>query len=742
MRPVRAFYPESSPALFIVLEILASRRVLVGVLSDDFGRKPILLTGIVLICVAGAVQAAATSYAILDSSALELSYRGISIFPTLEGDCVGVVSIYGSLIIAAFVNPIGLKNMGWKHLTEVEARLERAEALLKQMRTLIPPQARTSKTQDPAANADQAQDGGPALNFSGLSETTQDHRPDGPSGRGHDGGHATMASPVSSPTHVKIEQVLTVHRYANSDHQRMLEEPPLEEFEWNEKDYARAYSLCPDTGDDDMVEDKPVSDGMASLSVDERESGYLGVASGAALLRLLEPQTRRRAPCRMDSSPSFSTPMTPQPNPNRHITEVMLDAFFRHYHVGYPIVHEPDFPRPVQRTIGVWISAPTATDTLDMALFAHARSILGFNFLEVGNLSLVQALTLASNYQQKRDKPNSGYNYLGLSGRMAMGLGLHKEFQGWNIAPLSMEIRRRVWWCLCSFDIGASITFGRPDVWPYKGVEVAFPLNVNDKDLSAASQSYPRESDQMTPYTAVATQARFHIATQECYQKVISKPLPTADEMLQLDSSQIEPWKASIPLCFAEGAAVPSRYALPQAIMAWRLRNLRIIMYRPFVIRKALRRKDYTDKASSIAYENCLADAKSTIEMIRDFWNRHAHNRLAAWYGLYFLFQAALIPCICLRNDPSAAGASDWRRQISITFDVIAVMTSLNASSARCHQTISELCSRYLGNAPPAKTEPPTDAVSSKMHQEQMPAQTLETTRPWPASQQEEHDHK
>ncbi|OAA50630.1 Fungal specific transcription factor domain containing protein [Metarhizium rileyi] len=792
-------------------KILVAALPLVGVLSDDFGRKPILLTGIVLICVAGAVQAAATSYAILDSSALELSYRGISIFPTLEGDCVGVVSIYGSLIIAAFVNPIGLKNMGWKyyitfccllvmfflityfvfpetkghsleeiaessdgqptldhekadcgkrHLTEVEARLERAEALLKQMRTLIPPQARTSKTQDPAANADQAQDGGPAFNFSGLSETTQDHRPDGPSGRGHDGGHATMASPVSSPTHVKTEQVLTVHRYADSDHQRMLEEPPLEEFEWNEKDYARAYSLCPDTGDDDMVEDKPVSDGMASLSVDERESGYLGVASGAALLRLLEPQTRRRAPCRMDSSPSFSTPMTPQPNPNRHITEVMLDAFFRHYHVSYPIVHEPTFraqyseviPRPngpcwtalayIVAAIGVWISAPTATDTLDMALFAHARSILGFNFLEVGNLSLVQALTLASNYQQKRDKPNSGYNYLGLSGRMAMGLGLHKEFQGWNIAPLSMEIRRRVWWCLCSFDIGASITFGRPDVWPYKGVEVAFPLNVNDKDLSAASQSYPRESDQMTPYTAVATQARFHIATQECYQKVISKPLPTADEILQLDSSQIEPWKASIPLCLAEGAAVPSRYALPQAIMAWRLRNLRIIMYRPFVIRKALRRKDYTDKASSIAYENCLADAKSTIEMIRDFWNRHAHNRLAAWYGLYFLFQAALIPCICLRNDPSAAGASDWRRQISITFDVIAAMTSLNASSARCHQTISELCSRYLGNAPPAKTEPPTDAASSKMHQEQMPAQTLETTRPWPASQQEEHDHK
>lgn len=531
--------------------------------------------------------------------------------------------------------------------------MERAEYLLKQMRTLVPPHLRTWEKQDPAAVAQsQPQPSDASFNFSNAVEGgVQKSQPDG--SQGQDGAkNPTTTSSVSPPQHVMIDESITVHRYPDPDHQRMLEGPPLEDFEWSENDSARAYSLSPDAVGDSAVDETPLSDGMASLSVNERESGYLGVASGAALLRLLEPQTRRRAPSRLDSSASFVTSMTPQPNPNRHITETMLDAFFRYYHVSYPIVHEPTFraqyseviPRPngpcwtalayIVAAIGVWTSAPSSADTLDMALFAHARSILGFNFLEVGNLSLVQALTLASNYQQKRDKPNSGYNYLGLSGRMAMGLGLHKEFQGWNIPPLNMEIRRRVWWCLCSFDIGASITFGRPDVWPYKGVEVAFPLNVNDKDLTAASPEYPVESTQITPYTAVAMQARFHIATHECYEKVISKPFPTAEELLRLDSSQIESWKASIPSYFAEGTVVPRRYALPQAIMGWRLRNLRIIMYRPFVIRRALRRRADTDEASSVAYEKCLADAKSTIEMIEDFWDRHEHNRLAAWYGL------------------------------------------------------------------------------------------------------------
>lgn len=284
------------------------------------------------------------------------------------------------------------------------------------------------------------------------------------------------------------------------DHQKILEGPPIDDFEWSERDPNQPHGLSPD-GADGGDEDSPISDGLASLSVNERETGYLGVASGAALLRILEPDSQRRLSASRGQRPASAKvyPMTPQPNPNRHVAESMIDAYFRHYHVSYPIIHEPTFraqyseiiPRPngpcwtvlayVVAAIGVWTSANSSADTLDLALFSQARSLLTFNFLEVGNLTLVQALTLASNYVQKRDKPNSGYNYLGLAVRMAMGLGLHKEFQGWNIAPLKMEIRRRVWWAICVFDVGATITFSRPDVWPYKGVEVAFPLNVHDK---------------------------------------------------------------------------------------------------------------------------------------------------------------------------------------------------------------------------------------------------------------------
>jgi hypothetical protein len=62
----------------------------------------------------------------------------------------------------------------------------------------------------------------------------------------------------------------------------------------------------------------------------------------------------------------------------------------------------------------------------------------------------------------------------------------------------------------------------------------------------------------------------------------------------------------------------------------------------------------------------------------------------------YFLFQAALIPCICVRNDPAHEFSADWRAQIAMTLKTIAAMVPFNTSSIRCHQTIIELCGRFL----------------------------------------------
>lgn len=68
-------------------------------------------------------------------------------------------------------------------------------------------------------------------------------------------------------------------------------------------------------------------------------------------------------------------------------------------------------------------------------------------------------------------------------------------------------------------------------------------------------------------------------------------------------------------------------------------------------------------------------------------------------FNRYFLFQASLIPCICLRNCPSALEAPAWCEQVAMTLETIRAMAATNTSSGRCYRIIIDLCGQYLTNA-------------------------------------------
>jgi hypothetical protein len=272
------------------------------------------------------------------------------------------------------------------------------------------------------------------------------------------------------------------------------------DFEWDESS-ARSPTVAPSEqpGSEQPDDAELLGDGMATLAVDESQGAYFGVASGAALLRAIDPDAAQHSPrpsraLRASTRGSSEIPM--QLSSRRLVTNALVDAYFRYYHVSYPILHEPTFraqyDEVVERPSGpCWnflahlVAAIGAFTTgsdkaADNALFSEVKSLMNATYLENGNLTLVQALVLMSNYLQKKNMPNSGYNYMGLATRMAMGIGLHKEFRKSNTPPFKMEIRRRVWWVMTVFDIGAEITFGRPVLMPAGGFEVALPMNIHD----------------------------------------------------------------------------------------------------------------------------------------------------------------------------------------------------------------------------------------------------------------------
>ncbi|THC88359.1 hypothetical protein EYZ11_012196 [Aspergillus tanneri] len=308
-----------------------------------------------------------------------------------------------------------------------------------------------------------------------------------------------------------------------------------------------------------------LTDGMASLSIKPEGTGYFGASSSVVPLRaLLKHGFDLNFPARSAKSNTGpeGVPLKSQllnTAPSGIVEQAFVDAFFLNYHTSYPFVHEATFraqfyeqtPRRHGQAwqillntilaLGAWSIGDDNSD-LDITFYQEARGHLQqVSVFETGNLTLVQALLLLSNYAQKRNKPNTGWNFLGLAVRMAMSLGLHKEFHGWNISLLQREIRRRLWWGVFIFDSGAAKTFGRPILLPEDRVmDAKHVLNIHDEALISTTTVLPQEVNGPTLYSGLIAQARFHLLTNSVYLRLISSPSLTAEETLNLQKPMEE----------------------------------------------------------------------------------------------------------------------------------------------------------------------------------------------------------
>lgn len=568
-----------------------------------------------------------------------------------------------------------------RYLTEVELELARTKALLSQYETSRSASNDTGKGTPSSPSTQQSAD--------------------------------ALATPFAPTTTIGCPAGTTVPSYTgasagiNTSPAFSLETPPAGDLDWDERASGTNVTRF--------------NDGMASLI--DRNGSYMGVASGAALLRMADDEAGENDEERQ-FMPLPSARTTPPILPALYSLaqlEPFIEAYFATYHISYPILHEPTFraqfmdiiPRPngqswqvllyIIAAIGCFAASEVPPEA-DVGLFEAAKQRMNIDMLETGNLTLVQALTLISNYIQKRNRPNSGYVYMALAKRMAWGLALHKEYPAWKDQPFRLELRRRIWWCLYIFDVGAIITFSRPLDMPAYGIEIGLPLNISDSDLTSSTTRSPAESQSTTLYTHVRCQSSFHLATNDIYQKLISV-LPTAQEMLHLDQAHLQKWLSELPGYFAEAQPQPSRYRLCHAVLHWRWRNFRILMLRPYLMRRFMRRRHDGPEASSLgdidhaeetAFVLCLDTARETIESIANFWRSERQNVLTCWYALYFLFQAVLIPVISLRNDSRSKSAPTWRDQILVALESMSDMSRLNPAAARCYAAVTKLCGAYL----------------------------------------------
>lgn len=536
-----------------------------------------------------------------------------------------------------------------------------------------------------------------------------------------------------------------------------------------------------------------VIDGMGALNIEKnnnvnKRNAFYGISSSNGLLRFL----RSKLASRYQEKQKHHTAMKSLLNEanisllkSKH-SEVLLDdvnlrnelinSYFENYHKSYPFILKLDFMLQYETrrqntksyksenikeiSFDILLNTILAIGSLcklgessiiDLLYYRRIRtSLQRINLMECRNYQILEAIIILGNYVQKRNKPNTCWNYHGLALRMAISFGLHKEvnaldldIQDFKVSEI-LEKRRRLWWGLFFFDVGLSITFGRPIHSPtLESIDIRFPMNIEDdelrnlekgKGIETLSKNYP------TIYAGLIQEARLSKISYKIYNfitkvsessenpissmlwainlnKLILNFIKSVPDYFQEDDNYVHQHLKEI--CPSEwfhikldgSLSIPKWFEISRRRMIWRYKNIQILMFRKFICESS----SFFNKSSSyLSYYSipiskklldmcisiCHKAAGETITSISNFVNNCELDTFSSWYSTYFVFQAALIPILLLYMYPDISyEAMDIElclHEIELSKSNLRVLKKYNNSAETLEETIQSLVSPIL----------------------------------------------
>lgn len=326
---------------------------------------------------------------------------------------------------------------------------------------------------------------------------------------GHSDGPLREQAPSEQMTHDSFGEIsppiamdATAEQSGFSRSTRLLSQPRTQTTHNPDYHHNDEGFMHPD--DDSFID----AMGVAHLTPEETKAAsgeFYGKSSAASFLSHIqgrlhsESDNRTRAKNSSDTSfgpAGLSGPLHSRMSqtddyhlPPRHMADHLLDLYYTRVQCLYPYLHWPTLMdayrllwmseselKAAPPLKGVGIGGPQCSQPMFYCalnvIFAlgaqfssgsaqerksrakpyarRARHLLRLDYLDHGDIALVQALLIMAHYLQSTNMPTRCWSVAGVAYRMAQGLGLHLEI-GENVgSTLYREMRRRVWYsCVC-----------------------------------------------------------------------------------------------------------------------------------------------------------------------------------------------------------------------------------------------------------------------------------------------------
>lgn len=139
--------------------------------------------------------------------------------------------------------------------------------------------------------------------------------------------------------------------------------------------------------------------------------------------------------------------------------------------------------------------------TLRKYRFATEQALARTGFLSTQELIVLQAMLLFLTCVRRSDDTRYVWTLTGLLIRLAVALGVHRDGEQFGVSPFETEMRRRLWWQICTLDVRASEDHGTDPSIIEQTFDTKFPLNINDDDLTPSMKEPPAEHEGATDMT-------------------------------------------------------------------------------------------------------------------------------------------------------------------------------------------------------------------------------------------------
>ncbi|KAL3481445.1 fungal-specific transcription factor domain-containing protein [Aspergillus californicus] len=457
----------------------------------------------------------------------------------------------------------------------------------------------------------------------------------------------------------------------------------------------RASSVQPEDHQVDVLSSEVA---LLCLSATGRDPHYFGPSSAVSFSRIVSATMGLPATQNVGSSSQHSvisgregSPLNAQKDtmlrlPSSTTAAKLTKAYFDNIHPQYPILHRPTFesweaelrrgfqPGSIQDAANIplfFVLMVYAIGSLVMGqhnrenaerYYAAASDHIS-PLLELNTLESIQGILCCAIYSIRSPVGVSLWKISGMAIRYCVELGYHRSTACYRRSSdtLAKEMLKRCFWVAYDIDRVAAFTLGRPVGIPEDCIDVEFPADIDDENITPAGLlSTPRTS--MNDPTTVMTGALHVIRlrrlwakfSDSLYSRTSRSALDTQSQKTATEAlrNELEEWRLSLPsqLDFAHSNPL-SVFASSEWFRIAYDHSI-LLLYRPFIT-VATNQRDNNNLANmhdeemvEQSFEQCAQCAREMCLLYRRLYQSSSIQ--FTWGSLHILFLGGLTYLYCL----------------------------------------------------------------------------------------------